>query len=77
MLLAGAFVACSDNYRPDLCTAVDLNELNCVPTDPAKTEYRLKTNTVDFIGYACMSPDDFSEGKKRARKILEGLESGL
>lgn len=70
-------IACSSDYKPDICTAVDVNELLCVPTDPAKTEYTIKTDSLDFIGFACMNENDFTEGKKRARKILEGLTNGF
>ena len=73
-LLAAGFVGCSGEYKPDICTIVDYKEMNCVPTDPAKEEYVVKINSLDAIGYACFSPSDFSEGKKRARKILENLD---
>ena len=70
-------MGCSSDYKPTLCTAVNFNVLECVPTDPTKEKFDLKTNSVDFLGYACMSNEDFREGKKRARKIIEGLDNGL
>lgn len=74
VLLASACVACSSDYKPDICTIVDFTEMNCVPTDPAKQEYKVRFDSLDSLGYACFSPEDFAEGKKRARKILENLD---
>lgn len=74
MLLAVGAMGCSGDYKPTICTAVNINLLDCVPTDPSKKRFDLKTNSPDFIGYACFSEEDFSEGKRRARQILEGVD---
>ena len=73
MLLVLGLTACNSDYKPDVCTFVDRDEVLCVPTDRAKKEYILKASTGDMLGYACFSEDDFSEGKKRARQIIENL----
>lgn len=74
-LLAGLTGCTDDTYRPTICTAVNFNTLDCVPTDATKQRYDCKTDDLCFLGMACMPEKDFAEGKKRARKILEGLES--
>lgn len=72
MLLVSGAMGCSENYQPDLCTFVNIGVAQCDPTDVSKPSYDLKA--VDMIGYTCLSPSDFSEGKKRARKLLENLD---
>lgn len=73
-MLASGLVGCSSDFKPTICTAVNFNLLDCVPTDPAEKRFDLKTDDIRFLKMACFFEDDFTEGKKRARKILEGLD---
>lgn len=73
MTLLGAVVmGCNSDYKPDLCTFVNVGKAQCDPVDPSKPSYDLEV--IDMIGYTCLSPEDFGEGKKRAKQILEGLD---
>lgn len=71
MLLGLGVMGCSSDFKPDLCTFVNIGKAQCDPTDVSKPSYDL--DAIDMIGYTCLSPKDFSEGKKRARKLLENL----
>jgi hypothetical protein len=71
-MLLISILGCSESYKPDLCTVVNISKAQCSPTDPRKPQYDLEG--ADLLGYTCLSPKDFSEGKKRIRAILEGLE---
>jgi hypothetical protein len=73
LLLTVGLVACSGEFRPDICTVTNLNKVRCVPTDPSKDKYDIEISSGNLIGYACFSEEHFSEGKKRARKALENL----
>ena len=65
---------CSETFKPDLCSSVNFNLLSCEPTDRSKPQYDLKTDDPKFIGYVCISPEDFTTLKKMSRKIIENLD---
>jgi len=73
-LLALAQMGCSEDYKPTICTAINFNLLDCVPTDRSVQRFDLKTTDVKFLGMSCMFDEDVTEGRKRARRIIEGLE---
>jgi hypothetical protein len=64
-------MGCSERFKPDLCTIVNIGVAQCTPTDPAKPKYDL--DSIELLGYTCLSPEDFADGKKAARKIMENL----
>lgn len=71
-MLPAVIIGCSGSYKPDFCTVVNINKAQCNPTDPRKEEYDI--DGIDLIGYTCLSPKDFNDGKKRAKQILENLD---
>lgn len=65
--------ACSVKQpRPDLCSIVNYNTAQCVPTDSAKDPYDKGLD--DMLGYVCLSPKDFGDLKKYLKQILEQLK---
>jgi hypothetical protein len=58
--------------QPDLCSIVNYNTAQCVPTDRAKEPYDKRLD--DMLGYVCLSPQDFGDLKKYIKQILEELE---
>jgi len=62
-------MGCAGKYRPVFCDIVNVTTLQCSPTDPAEKDFDLET--IDALGYRCVSPKDWREGKKRIRKALE------
>lgn len=72
MLLFAGATGCSSSLHVDLCTMVNEETLLCVPSLRSEEPYEVRTR--EALGYACLSPGDFGEVKKRARQILEGLE---
>lgn len=60
---------CAGKFKPDFCDIVNVDTLACSPTDPGKEKYDLPT--IKALGYRCVSPEDWREGKKRIRKVLE------
>ncbi len=69
MLLSAGMMACQTAYKPDFCDIVNVDKLSCKPTDSSKDPYEL--STLRALGYRCVSPDDWREGKKRIRQSLE------
>ncbi len=73
MLVVG-LTACDGDFRPTICTAVNFNLLDCVPTDRSQSRFDLRTNDPRFLGMACTFDHDYRELKRRGRKVLEGLQ---
>lgn len=74
LLVSVVLVSCStEPYKPDICTLVNVGVAQCDPVDVSKPSYDKQTK--DMLGYSCLSPSDFTDGKKKLRKLIEGLET--
>lgn len=69
ILLAILLTSCAAPPPIDVCTIVNRNVALCVPNMPEKPEY--DKDTVQMIGYQCMSPDDTGKIKKYLRRLLD------
>lgn len=70
LLLSAGIVGCAGKpYRPEFCDIINVDKLNCKPTDEGKKSYDI--STIEGLGYRCVSPKDWAEGKKRLRYFLE------
>lgn len=58
--------------KPDLCSIVNYNTAQCVPTDSAKEPYDKRLD--DMLGYVCLSHEDFGDLKKYIKQVLNQLD---
>lgn len=63
---------CQTTYKPTFCDIVNTDRLQCSPTETAKNQFDLPI--IDAIGYRCVSPDDWADGKKKLREFNETVQ---
>jgi len=59
----------SKPFYPTFCDIVNVDLLECKPTDPALPQKDI--STLEALTYRCISPEDWREAKKRLRRSLE------
>lgn len=60
--------------EPDFCALYSPTQAECNPTDPGKKVYEL--DTIDMLGYQCLSPDDMADVKIFLKEINRELSKG-
>ena len=60
--------------QPDFCALYSPTNAECNPTKPDKPVYELET--IDMLGYQCISPIDFKDIKVFLKEVTRQLDKG-